>query len=249
MQPHITMLDSTESTNTVLRDMYARQTLADNTVVAARKQTAGRGQRGNSWEAEPGKNLTFSMLLRPAKLKASEQFVLSEAVALGVAEAIEAWLPEDAPRPVVKWPNDIYIGDRKISGILIENTLAGAYIEHSIAGVGININQKNFTSNAPNPVSLIHYTGIEEETDRLLRDVCNRIAYKCGAIYNLKSDIHRQFLSRLWRANGFYPYRRPGSGDVFLAEIADIAPDGMLTLRTSDGEECTFAFKEVEAVL
>lgn len=248
MQPHIIVLDSTESTNTVLRDMAARQAVAGNTVVAANEQTAGRGQRGNSWEAEPGKNLTFSMLLRPEKLKASEQFVLSEAVALGVAEAIEAWLPENAPHPTVKWPNDIYIGDRKISGILIENTLAGAYIEHSIAGIGININQKTFTSDAPNPVSLIHYTGIEEETGRLLRDVCDRIAYKCETIGDLKADIHRQFLSRLWRAKGFHPYRRSG-GDMFLAEIADIAPDGMLTLRTGDGKEYTFAFKEVEAVL
>ena len=124
------------------------------TVVSTYNQTAGRGQRGNSWESEPHKNLTFSVLLKPQHIIAREQFYISEIVSVAIVNTLRKYIID---QPIaIKWPNDIYVNDDKICGILIENTLSGYSISQSIAGIGININQQTFLSNAPNPISLIH---------------------------------------------------------------------------------------------
>ena len=130
-------------------------TLAHGDIVMAVEQTAARGQRGNTWEATPGLNLTLSMLLRPEGVEAARQFDISRAVALGTAEMLQELLEQEV---LIKWPNDIYVGDRKIAGILIENTLTGRLIDRSIAGIGVNINQEVFHSDAPNPVSVSQLT-------------------------------------------------------------------------------------------
>ncbi len=217
---------------------------AHGTVIAARRQTAGRGQRGNSWEAESERNLTFSMLLRPASLPACRQFELSMAVALAVADSIDELLEKEgcAERTAVKWPNDIYVGDKKICGTLIENSLCGSMIERSIAGIGINVNQRKFVSDAPNPVSLIHFVGHEVPLGPFLDAVCGRILAEVDSIG--ATPLLERFMARLWRGQGSWPFREPG-GDVFEASIVDIAPDGMMTL--SNGR--SYAFKEVAFVL
>ncbi len=247
--PQIIWLDEAGSTNSVMREMTADGSCHAGLVIAAHRQTAGRGQRGNSCESEPEKNLTFSMLLCPQALHARDQFTLSECVALGVAEAIESLMPENAPEIAVKWPNDIYAGDRKICGILIENSLSGCMIGKSIAGIGINVNQEVFRSDAPNPISIIHLTGNSTSTKRLLEDVCTRILVRCAALdAGENARIHSDYLARLWRRQGEHTYREPG-GKIFLASIASIAPTGHITLRNTDGMHVTYAFKEVEAVL
>ena len=162
--PEITVLDSCRSTSSEFTDP---DRFRHGAVIATREQTAGRGQRGNSWEAEPGKNLTFSMLLRPRGLHAARQFELSMVVSLAIADAIDALLPQGV-RTAVKWPNDIYIGMEKVCGILIENRLAGPFIEYSVAGIGININQRRFLSDAPNPTSAVVRT--------VLRTACRMCA-------------------------------------------------------------------------
>ncbi|MDE5927427.1 MAG: biotin--[acetyl-CoA-carboxylase] ligase, partial [Duncaniella sp.] len=121
------------------------------TVVMAREQTAGRGQRGNSWEAEPGCNITLSLLLRPEGLHPARQFVISQAVSLAIADLVSHFV---AAPVSIKWPNDIYVDDRKICGILIENTITGTSIDRTIVGIGLNVNQTEFRSDAPNPVSM-----------------------------------------------------------------------------------------------
>ena len=121
-------------------------------------QTAGRGQAGNSWESEAGKNLLFGLLFHPREVEANRQFILSQAVALSICETLSDYA-EDIR---IKWPNDIYWKDRKICGMLIENTLVGRCIENCIIGAGININQQTFCSDAPNPVSLRQITGKEQ---------------------------------------------------------------------------------------
>lgn len=244
----ITVLDEAGSTNAVIRDMAAADA-THGTVVAARKQTAGRGQRGNTWESEPGKNLTFSILLRPCGIEARRQFMLSEAVAVAVAETVESWLPDDAPDVEVKWPNDIYIAGRKVCGILIENSLSGTSIGFSIVGVGININQEKFISDAPNPVSVIHYTKEELPLDSLLEDVSRRIVERCNGLPGDADDVHADFLARLWRRSGEHLFRIPG-GEPFYASIAGVCPDGTLMLqRVGTTELHGYAFKEIEAVL
>ena len=118
--------------------------------IIAREQTAGRGQRGNKWSSRAGENLTFSLVWEPTFLEAKRQFLLSEAVALALTDTLAKW----DVRSKIKWTNDIYVGNKKICGILIEHDLEGMYLSRTIIGVGLNVNQAHFTSNAPNPISL-----------------------------------------------------------------------------------------------
>ena len=143
--PRYILLHETSSTNSYLSRMAS--ILPSGTVIYTNSQTSGRGQRGNSWEAEPGKNLTFSMLVKQPAVVPSKQFRISEAVSLAVVE----WLSQYSDGFSVKWPNDIYYNDKKICGILIEHVLCGNAIVHTIVGVGINVNQQHFLSDAPNP--------------------------------------------------------------------------------------------------
>lgn len=145
-------LEEVSSTNTWLAQ-HADE-LLHLTMVTAERQTAGRGQRGNSWESEPGANLTFSLLIRPEGVPARSQFSISEATALAVTDLLAIY----GVKATVKWPNDIYVGDRKICGILIEHAVMGTSIMHSIIGAGLNVNQTRFVSDAPNPVSLLQLT-------------------------------------------------------------------------------------------
>lgn len=159
-------LDETASTNQYLSQLcnQLQESVAELTTVTAEFQTAGKGQRGNTWEAEEGKNLLFSFVLYPSFLEARRQFILSQIVSLAIKEELSRWSDEIT----IKWPNDIYWKDKKICGILIENDLSGHHIRRSIAGIGININQEVFNSDAPNPVSLKQITGKEHDRYEIL---------------------------------------------------------------------------------
>ena len=224
----ITWIESCPSTS---RELSAEA--PHGAALAAREQTAGRGQRGNSWEAEPGKNLTLSLMLRPDGLHASRQFELSEAVALGVADFLDSLGLEGV---CVKWPNDIYVGDRKICGILIENTLGSSgAILRAVAGIGVNINQTRFRSDAPNPVSVRQLTGKEYDLEELAEELVARILARLGR------DNHPEYRRRLWRGEGEWPWR-DGRGE-FRAAIGEVLPDGRLELGGR-----LYRFKEVSAV-
>ena len=211
-------------------------------------QTAGRGQKGNSWESEDGKNLTFSLLLKRPPDKARDQFYLSEAAALAVVEALTA---EAGDGFTVKWPNDVYWQDKKVCGMLIENSLDGSDIATSIIGIGINVNQQRFLSDAPNPVSLINITGREQDLMTLLKRVCSRIEQLVVSLGddNARSDLHHRYMAALYRNDGqLHPYE-DASGHRFMASVADIAPDGTLTLRHEDGTRHDYLFKEVRHII
>ena len=223
------ILDSCPSTNSALS-----RTAPHGHALMALEQTAGRGQRGNSWEAEPGRNITLSLMLRPEGLPAVRQFEVSEAVALGVADTLDRLGIRDVS---VKWPNDIYVGDRKICGILIENTLSGALIERSVAGIGLNVNQTEFRSDAPNPVSVRQITGVEFELEPLARQMVGNILERLGR------ENHADYRRRLWRGAGVWPWRTP-DGQRFEAEVSDVLPTGHLVLGQS-----VYAFKEVFPIM
>ncbi len=235
-------LDECDSTNNVV----ARENPEHGTAVIARAQTAGRGQRGNSWESEPGKNLTFSLLLRPAWVEVSRQFAISQAVSLAIVTVLEQRLGLQAQLSI-KWPNDIYAGDRKICGILIENSLTGNVISRCIVGVGINVNQTLFKSDAPNPVSMAQLAGREFSVVELATEF---VAEMLAAVDRLQAEegvmeIASQYFSRLWRGEGYYPYVDVASGEAFEARIHSIGPMGHLTLQTTAGQLRTYAFKQV----
>ena len=235
-------LEEVDSTNAYIMRNVAE--LDSPVMVTAFRQTAGQGQRGNSWEAEPGKNLTFSIFFRPIELPPMAQFSMSEAVALGVVDL----LARHGIEAKVKWPNDIYVGDRKICGILIRHSVMGAYVSYSVIGVGIDVNQTVFLSDAPNPVSMRQLTGKSYDLSSLEKEIAAIMERRLEGIRSSESrvDLHQEFLRNLWRGDGReYPFADTASGEIFLAEIVDVAAHGPVTLRLADGSERTYAFKEV----
>ena len=244
--PHYLKVSQTASTNTYLSRLAA--TLPGGTVIYTPCQTAGRGQKGNSWESEDGKNLTFSLLLKRPPVKARDQFYLSEAAALAVVEALTAQAGDGFS---VKWPNDVYWQDKKICGMLIENSLEGTDIATCIIGIGINVNQQVFLSDAPNPVSLINITGTKHDLDALLRQVCSRIEQLVEGLAddNARRDLHQRYMAALYRNDGaLHPYEDE-AGNRFMASVAGIAPDGTLTLQHEDGTTRDYLFKQVKHII
>ena len=244
--PHYIKVSQTASTNTYLSRPAAL--LPSGTVIYTPSQTAGRGQKGNSWESEDGKNLTFSLLLKRPPVKARDQFYLSEAAALAVVEALTA---EAGDGFTVKWPNDVYWHDKKVCGMLIENSLDGTDIATCIIGIGINVNQERFLSDAPNPVSLIGITGRAHDPETLLKRVCSRIEELVAGLDDIeaRANLHRRYMAALYRNDGaMHPYE-DAAGHRFMATVASIAPDGTLTLRHEDGTVASYLFKEVRHII
>ncbi len=234
MDFEIIHIDETDSTNRWLRVHPSEHDV----VVWTDFQTAGRGCGTNRWESERGKNLLFSVLIHPAgSLPANRQFHISMAVSLAICEALEQRIGDIS----IKWPNDIYWRGGKICGILIENALQGSYIKDSIIGVGLNVNQREFHSDAPNPVSLWQIT--EQDTDReeLLHDILRCLTK------NLDQEVRSRYMAKLYRRKGYHPY--VDQKGAFMAEIMDVEDDGHLLLYDDSGQQRRYAFKEVQFVL
>jgi len=236
--------NSINSTNSCAKELILSRKCKDRTVIVAETQTEGRGQHANVWESESGKNLTFSLVYFPESIPASCQFYLSRAIALGVADYLSGKIDEVS----IKWPNDIYVGNNKIAGILIENTIMGSYISSTICGIGININQEVFYSEAPNPVSLIQITGTEyklnSELEILIRAIENRYQQlDVGDFKKLESD----YMDFLYRKIGYHSFSEEGI--VFKAKIAEITDIGQMVLEKENGERKAYSFKEVSYVL
>ena len=241
--------DSIGSTNTYLRELNGGDPAYDYEVAVADFQTAGRGQKGNTWESEQGKNLLFSILAHPKGIKVQEQFYISEAIALAVSDAVIAVAgPEYAADFSVKWSNDIYYKDFKMAGILIENTLQGSSILDTVVGVGLDVNQEVFVSDAPNPISLKNITGRDYDRDALLDDIIARfIGYMELDTPSQRAGVDELYRNRLYRRQGYYTFR--DENGVFEACIEGIRPDGCLMLQTRSGEHRTYEFKQVQFVL
>ena len=249
-------LPELQSTNTYLLHLFAQgTTLPDTTVIYTLRQTAGRGQMGNSWESEPDKNILFSMLLCPTFLPIREQFLLSQICSLGIVEALDELIQaqnlQDKVKLSIKWPNDIYAGGGKLCGILIENRLMGGTLQHSVLGVGINVNQEKWIGNASNPVSL-KMLGIETDPLTVLDLVTKHIIELYRALRdNIEKAvaIRERYMHHLYRKDGYYAYYDPAKDEHFDAEIVGVDPQGPLMLRLPSGEERSYWFKEVRFVL
>lgn len=243
-------LAETRSTNTYLSTIATES--CHGTVVIAHAQTAGRGQRGNHWESAPGENITMSLLLRPNSIRPAEQFVISQAISVAIVNVLRRYI--HGRKVAVKWPNDIYVDDMKICGILIENTLSGSSIDYSIIGMGMNVNQSEFLSDAPNPVSMLQLTGKHYPLRQLTEEFVNEILSEFGKIDVADNDTARkmlaeEYVSMLWRHDGFYPYHDNLRDRDILAAIKSVASTGHITLVTTDDEEFTYAFKEIAAII
>lgn len=223
-------IKETDSTNRWLREANLKEQM---TCVCADFQTAGRGCGTNKWESERGKNLTFSMLIHPKGIPATQQFDISIAISLAICEALDRYIGDLS----IKWPNDIYWRNGKIAGILIEHTLQGSVIKKSIIGVGLNVNQRVFHSDAPNPVSLWQICKHETDCKQLLYDILHAFEKYLG------KDNREQYLGMLYRRHGFYPYC--DQDGAFMAEFVTVESDGHLLLCDDEGRERRYAFKEV----
>jgi BirA family biotin operon repressor/biotin-[acetyl-CoA-carboxylase] ligase len=196
-------------------------------------QTAGRGQTGNSWESEEGKNLLCSILLPPNK----NLYFLNIAVSVALIRLLDEQL-------TIKWPNDIYWKDKKLAGILLENAIIGSEVKYAIAGIGLNVNQTTFVSNAPNPVSLKQITGKEYNMDQLMKDLFEAV----NIVLNEAEDvIWSEYKSHLYRREGYWRFEDKNGS--FEAHIEDVLPTGEIVLSDKNGQVHQYGFKQIKYIL
>lgn len=235
-----------DSTNNYANNQLAEGSVTEGTVFLAEYQTSGKGQQYNSWESEKGKNLTFSLVLLPSFVEIIDQFVISKVVTLGMTDyLIQCGLDEVS----IKWPNDLYVGNRKIAGILIENAIMGAVIASSVIGIGLNVNQEKFLSLAPNPVSMKMLTGkdydLNEILSGLMEGIENWYAVLCAGKTGIINAAYEQ---RMYRRNIWAQYRKE-NGENFEGKIQGVNEIGQLLIEDRQNHLTAFHFKEVSFVL
>ena len=246
----IIWLQNIDSTNNEAKRHISE--LDNLSVVAALSQSDGRGQRGNSWQSEPERNLLFSVVLR-LQVQAYDQFVISQMASLAVVDL----LGEHDIEAKIKWPNDIYVGDKKICGILIENAVSGKWISHSIVGIGLNVNQRNFDVSIPNPTSMtLSYPDKSEDFNlhdlldeymNILSGYIDRFCHITGG-YN---RLNQLYLAQLWRRDEESEFMDNTTvpATKFTGTIRGISDVGHLLIKTKEGELKEFAIKDISYII
>jgi BirA family biotin operon repressor/biotin-[acetyl-CoA-carboxylase] ligase len=233
-----------ESTNTYTSRLAQQESVSEGTIIYTNYQSAGRGQKGNRWESDISKNLLFSIVLFPMMVSAEDQFIISMFVSLGICDFLKTLIQVCK----IKWPNDIYTGDDKIAGILIENSITGGSINNSIAGIGLNINQDHFPAYVPNPVSLKMLTGKDYDTDQCLKQLAGWLdkRYK-QLISERRTEIRDEYVLSLYRLNEWHKFK---SGDgIFSGKIVSVTDKGCLIIETRNEKINEFSFKEVDFII
>lgn len=231
-------LTECHSTNDEALERLRKREIAEGSIIITDSQTKGRGQRGNTWQSEPGKNITCSLLLRPNFLAPSEQFYLNMIVSLAVVELLSDYVVDLK----IKWPNDIiHEYEGKLGGILIENIINQKGIEYAIIGIGLNVNQTVF--DLPKVTSLKLLTGGDLDKWEIIKLLIAKIerlyiTLKKGEIKKIKAD----YLSKLYRLGEWSPF---DDGEIFEGKINGIDEYGKLIIEKRDGKICFFGLKEV----
>lgn len=242
-------LNETDSTNRYLQQLCqeaGNSKVEEFTTVCADYQTAGKGQRGNSWEAAKGANLLFSFVCYPTFVPIRQQFVLSQLISLGIKETLDEYCSDIS----IKWPNDIYWKEKKICGILIENDLQGNSIGRCISGIGLNVNQEVFLSDAPNPISLKQITGKHYQRETILEKVMQRIEQSYQKLKEdsaYASELATRYAASLFRREGLHCYQ--DKDGLFNARLVRVEADGRFVLMDEVNRERSYLFKEVQYVL
>jgi BirA family transcriptional regulator, biotin operon repressor / biotin---[acetyl-CoA-carboxylase] ligase len=231
------------STNTHTRELLQNASLEEGTIVWAREQTAGRGFGSNKWESEAGKNITLSVLLKPHFLAPHDQFWLTKVLSLALRDLVKD-LIGTAGATTIKWPNDIYVDHRKIAGILVENSIMGDQIRESICGIGFNVNQEIFCSDAPNPVSLAMITQKQYDLNEIVMLISKNLNHWYRRLQESSWElINLAYHNSLYRINtpaGFVHDNQP-----FTGTIRGTDSFGHLQIELTDGQIRNFDFKEV----
>lgn len=236
-------LGAIPSTNSYLKDLVRNEEPESFTVVSAEFQTKGRGQMETVWYASEGSNLLFSILIKFQGVWAVDQFYLNCAVSLGILEALKLYKLPDLK---VKWPNDIMADNRKLAGILIENSLICGEIRYAVAGIGLNVNEDKFPPDLHNAVSMFQILGKKTDRNELLQELVQKIKMYAGLF---ESGQYKQLMER-YKAN-LYKFERPakfetGAGEIFMGKIIDVDPLGKLVLELQDKTSRLFSFKEIK---
>lgn len=239
----IVKVDATESTNTFLKEMCQKNGIENFTVVITDEQTKGRGQMHASWQSEKGKNLTFSVLIKIDDLKTNQQFYISKIISLAILEVLSNSLPTKIS---VKWPNDILSANKKICGVLIENSVKKTQINHSIIGIGLNVNQIEF-ENLPNATSM----KLIANTDFELNDILYKLIKSIKKYVNILEVNDFQLIDSLYLKH-LYKFNRPAmykNGDKeFIGKIVGVSLQGKLKVELDDETIKEFDLKEIEFI-
>lgn len=238
----IIALDTVDSTNEYAKALPTNDS-RELTLVTAEFQETGRGAGTNKWESERSENLLFSIIARPLQLLASRMFALSEVTSLAICDALNSYTEGFQ----IKWPNDIYFGDKKAVGMLIENDIRGKFVNRSIIGVGVNINQDIFHSDAPNPISLAQILGRRKDRDQVQDKIIQRFKHYYKMLEEQQfSALHNRYLLHLYRWQEYHAYE-DGKG-TFQARIIDVEPTGHLIIEDKNKGLKRYAFKEVRFI-
>ncbi|HEY0245294.1 MAG TPA: biotin--[acetyl-CoA-carboxylase] ligase [Mucilaginibacter sp.] len=236
-------LKEVDSTNNFLKNLLSNsKPLPEGTVIMAESQYAGRGQQENKWHSEPGKNLTFSLLLTPTFLSVPNQFDLTRAMSIGVYDALEPILGEQLK---IKWPNDIYYGDKKLGGMLIENLVQGGQIKNAIVGIGLNVNQLDFPEGAANPTSIKQILHADYDLRNLLSEICNHVeAWYLNLRAGKTETVRFAYLDRLYWLNERQRFKT--ATGTFEGIITNVKDTGILVIQDNNNRELEFSLKEIE---
>lgn len=236
----IIKLNAIGSTNTYLKQLLRQRPLEDFTVVVTKDQFEGRGQRENSWQTEPNKNLTFSILCNSLNFEASAQFKLNMIVSVAVYEIITAF---DIPKLSLKWPNDILSHNQKIGGILIENYVKNKKISNSIIGIGLNVNQTSF-SNLQKASSLKIITGQQYDLDNIMFGLINNLKERLTHWKSVEKELEINYESLLYRINKPSTFEDQSS-NKFVAFIRGVTDSGKLILELEGNTVKHYNSKEI----
>ena len=237
-------LEQIDSTNAYLQREQSKCDIR-NWVVSTDKQTAGKGMGSNSWESEVGKNLTFSLALDMSFLPAERQFLLSEAVPLGIIEVLDKVLP--TKKLSIKWPNDIFYENRKLAGILINSTIKADMMDVSVVGIGLNVNQMCFQDWPTHPISLKMVMGKAFELQPLLEKIATHILIKVQQLKSSPATIEQDYLKRLFRYRTWADYEVDGK----ILRLFMTGIDGFGRLQLVDEQDAYYVFdiKEIRFIL
>lgn len=238
-------LNEVNSTNEYAALLLKTTAPPEGTVIIANSQLAGKGQRGKHWFSEPGKNITMSLILYPSFLTPSEQFILNKGIALGIASFVKEKTQKDV---CIKWPNDIYVYDKKIAGILIENNIKQNRLQSSIVGIGLNVNQVVFHSSIINATSLKLETNIDYNIENCMQELCSHIeAYYLDIRAMNKEKINERYNNLLYNKNKIQLFTDEKGAD-FTGEILEVDEKGQLKVKTEKGIRC-FSNSEITMVI